>query len=99
MNLRGFIQHAAVASDWAAVGNTFAACAATAKGYADKHFQITIGYYRIPKLRLSMDSIVRETVDLRPFRNIGPRLEAEQMGTKTLVHNYGPKREQTERRG
>lgn len=30
-----------------------------------------------------------KTVGLRPFRTIGPRLESEQLGSKTLVHNYG----------
>ncbi len=89
MNRRGFIQQAAIAGSWAAVGSTVASCATTAKGFADKHFQINMGHYRIPKLRLSMDRIVRETVGLRPFRTIGPRLESEQLGSKTLVHNYG----------
>ncbi|GHB79483.1 D-amino-acid oxidase [Persicitalea jodogahamensis] len=36
-----------------------------------------------------MDRIVKETVGLRPFRPSGPRVEAEQMGNKLIVHNYG----------
>ncbi len=36
-----------------------------------------------------MDRIVKETVGLRPFRASGPRLDVEQLGNKTLVHNYG----------
>jgi glycine/D-amino acid oxidase-like deaminating enzyme len=33
--------------------------------------------------------ISRITVCLRPFRAAGPRLEAERIGDKTIVHNYG----------
>ncbi|GAB3163755.1 FAD-dependent oxidoreductase [Telluribacter humicola] len=36
-----------------------------------------------------MDRIVKETVGLRPFRASGPRLDTEQLGNKTIVHNYG----------
>jgi D-amino-acid oxidase len=36
-----------------------------------------------------MDRIVKETVGLRPFRASGPRLDVEQLGSKTIVHNYG----------
>lgn len=36
-----------------------------------------------------MDRIVKETVGLRPFRASGPRIESQQLGSKTLVHNYG----------
>lgn len=32
---------------------------------------------------------MRVTVCLRPFRAAGPRLEAERLGEKLLVHNYG----------
>lgn len=68
---------------------TGATAACTRQGYADKHFNISMGKYRIPKLRLSMDRIVKETVGLRPFRASGPRLDCETLGSKTIVHNYG----------
>jgi glycine/D-amino acid oxidase-like deaminating enzyme len=47
-----------------------------------------------PKLQLlpvraSTDRITRITVCTRPFRAQGPRLDAEQIGSKFIVHNYG----------
>jgi len=43
----------------------------------------------IPVIRARADRIDRVTVCLRPFRAAGPRLEVEQVGRKTVVHNYG----------
>ena len=40
-------------------------------------------------LRASTDRITRITVCTRPFRAQGPRIEVEQVGQKTVVHNYG----------
>jgi hypothetical protein len=40
-------------------------------------------------LRASTDRITRITVCTRPFRAQGPRLDVEQIGQKTIVHNYG----------
>ncbi|RYC69113.1 FAD-dependent oxidoreductase [Spirosoma sordidisoli] len=45
--------------------------------------------FQVPRLRLSRDRIVKETVGLRPFRASGPRIEKEMLGNKTIVHNYG----------
>ncbi len=36
-----------------------------------------------------LERITRVTVCLRPFRAMGPRIEAEAFGDKRLVHNYG----------
>jgi D-amino-acid oxidase len=47
---------------------------------------------RIPTLmpvRAELDRIFRVTVCLRPFRAAGPRLDAERVGEKLVVHNYG----------
>jgi len=35
------------------------------------------------------DRIIQMNVCTRPFRAMGPRLELERLGRKTLVHNYG----------
>jgi len=43
----------------------------------------------LPLMRLSSDRIVRITVCSRPFRPAGPRIEAETVGDKRVVHNYG----------
>jgi hypothetical protein len=40
-------------------------------------------------LRASTDRITQITVCTRPFRAQGPRLDVEQLGQKTIVHNYG----------
>lgn len=88
MNRRNFFQKAVPAS--LALGAVAASCAPkTQLTYPDKHYHISRGYHQIPKLRLSMDRIVKETVGLRPFRPSGPRIESEQLGSKTIVHNYG----------
>jgi glycine/D-amino acid oxidase-like deaminating enzyme len=38
---------------------------------------------------LSDDQVVRCVAGIRPFRRSGPRLEREELGGKTVVHNYG----------
>ncbi len=40
-------------------------------------------------IRASSDRIVALTVCLRPFRPQGPRIEAERVGRRTLIHCYG----------
>ena len=40
-------------------------------------------------IHASMDRVTRTIVGLRPFRKPGPRLETVQVGSKTVVHNYG----------
>src|SRR5437667_11317005 len=45
--------------------------------------------YRLARVRVSPDRIIREVVGLRPYRRSGFRVEAESLGDKTLVHNYG----------
>jgi glycine/D-amino acid oxidase-like deaminating enzyme len=44
---------------------------------------------QLTPIRASTDRITRITVCTRPFRAAGPRLDAEQVGTKFVVHNYG----------
>jgi D-amino-acid oxidase len=49
-------------------------------------------YDAVPKLapiRADDDRLFRITVCLRPFRAQGPRIEAERLGDKLVVHNYG----------
>src|SRR5258706_8350851 len=40
-------------------------------------------------VKVSRDRIIREVVGLRPFRPGGFKVEAERLGEKLLVHNYG----------
>ncbi len=44
---------------------------------------------QLPALHAGIDRITRITVCTRPFRAQGPRLDVEQIGPKTIVHNYG----------
>ena len=44
---------------------------------------------QLARLHASTDRITVITVCTRPFRAQGPRLEVEQIGQKTVVHNYG----------
>jgi glycine/D-amino acid oxidase-like deaminating enzyme len=44
---------------------------------------------QLARLRASTDRITVITVCTRPFRAQGPRLDVEQIGQKTIVHNYG----------
>ncbi len=44
---------------------------------------------RLAPLRAATDRITHITVCTRPFRAQGPRIEAERIGQKTVVHNYG----------
>ena len=43
----------------------------------------------LARLRATPDMITRITVCTRPFRAQGPRIEVEQIGSSTIVHNYG----------
>ena len=40
-------------------------------------------------VKVSRDRVIREVVGLRPYRPEGFRVEAERIGEKLLVHNYG----------
>jgi glycine/D-amino acid oxidase-like deaminating enzyme len=44
---------------------------------------------QLAPVRASTDRITAITVCTRPFRAQGPRLDVEQVGQKTVVHNYG----------
>jgi hypothetical protein len=44
---------------------------------------------KLPKLNISLDRVIKETVGLRPFRRNGFRVEKEMLGQKTIIHNYG----------
>ena len=44
---------------------------------------------QLTPIHASADRITNITVCTRPFRAQGPRIEAEQVGQKTVIHNYG----------
>jgi hypothetical protein len=43
----------------------------------------------LPPIRADEDRLFKITVCTRPFRAQGPRIEAEKVGDKLVVHNYG----------
>lgn len=57
--------------------------------FVDKNFIDGDKLSRFPKLNVSADRVIKETVGLRPFRKRGFRIEKESLGTKTIIHNYG----------
>src|ERR1700677_44662 len=52
-------------------------------------FTTALNPISLPPVRLSVDRIIKITVCTRPFRAQGPRLDVEEIGEKTVVHNYG----------
>jgi glycine/D-amino acid oxidase-like deaminating enzyme len=40
-------------------------------------------------VKVSRDRVIREVVGLRPYRDEGFVVEAQRLGNKTLIHNYG----------
>jgi glycine/D-amino acid oxidase-like deaminating enzyme len=57
--------------------------------FIDRNLIASNKFRKFPKLEVSYDRVVKETVGLRPFRKNGFRLEKEELGSKTIVHNYG----------
>jgi glycine/D-amino acid oxidase-like deaminating enzyme len=55
----------------------------------DKRIAVPATPLQLPPLHAATDRITRITVCTRPFRAEGPRLDVEQIGSKTIVHNYG----------
>jgi glycine/D-amino acid oxidase-like deaminating enzyme len=49
----------------------------------------TAGYLDLAPIRARPDRLFDITCCLRPFRAQGPRLDVEQVGDTTVVHNYG----------
>ncbi len=43
----------------------------------------------LPPYRMSVDRIIDVKCCIRPFRPMGPRIEAEQVGDALVIHNYG----------
>jgi D-amino-acid oxidase len=77
INRRSFLRGALATS----AALTLARSGALAAGFnADRHFA---------PVKVSRDRIIREVVGLRPYRPGGFVVEAERLGEKLLVHNYG----------
>jgi len=64
-----------------------ASCASTNKLALSEKYAVS----GVPFIKPSFTTnrVIKETVGLRPFRTLGPRLETEKLDQKTIVHNYG----------
>lgn len=83
MKRRDFFINAALGS--AAISSQLlTSCATGPILYGDKNYNINRGYQFIPKLKLSKDRIIKETVGLRPFRASGPELKSKCWAIKLL---------------
>ena len=91
MNRRKFLQGTSAFAGMSAMGLT---------GCAPKNTKMAVAaaapllplydeYTPLVPIRAHTDRIFRITVCLRPFRAAGPRRDLEQIGDKTIVHNYG----------
>ena len=76
---RSFLQGAVTATGFALAAGT-PAFKTIAQTGAARHFA---------PVQVSRDRIIREIVGLRPFRSEGYVVEAQRIGNKLLVHNYG----------
>ncbi len=81
---RDFIKKITVA----AVGTGLMAGGPAAVASSATNFHI-FSRVKLPKVKVSPSRVIKETVGLRPFRKTGPRIEKQELGSKTIVHNYG----------
>lgn len=72
-----------------AAAGGLASCSKQSLKYGDRNFNFNQQAFLFPKLKVSHDRVIRETVGLRPFRKTGFRLEKEMLDQKTIIHNYG----------
>src|SRR5438045_8105444 len=80
INRRVFLRSALSASAFLATARTARPLAFAAGQNAERHFA---------PVKVSRDRIIREVVGLRPYRSEGFVVDAERVGEKLLVHNYG----------
>src|SRR5438045_7246723 len=80
INRRVFLRSALAASTFLATARTARPLAFAAGQNAQRHFA---------PVKVSRDRIIREVVGLRPYRAEGFVVDAERVGQKLLVHNYG----------
>ncbi|MEM6413736.1 MAG: FAD-dependent oxidoreductase [Pseudomonadota bacterium] len=72
------------------LGATVAGCVNTGRiGQLPNFSSRAYGFDALKPLDVSAGNLIKITVCTRPFRPAGPRLEAETVGKKTIIHNYG----------
>lgn len=89
-NRRNFIKASSILGAGLVTGIA-AACSSpkASQKFMDRNLIASNKFRQFPKLDISVDRVVKETVGLRPFRKNGFRVEREELDSKTIVHNYG----------
>lgn len=77
---RGFLRGAVATSALLMATRSFPSLAFATALDAERHFA---------RVKVARNRVIRTVVGLRPFRSEGFVLEAERLGPKLLVHNYG----------
>ena len=77
---RGFLRGAIATSALLMAGRSLPSGALAAALDAERHFA---------RVKVARNRVIRTIVGLRPFRSEGFLIEAERLGSKLLVHNYG----------
>src|SRR5438105_6067022 len=80
INRRVFVRSALWASAFIASARTALPLAFAAGHNAERHFA---------PVKVSRDRVIREVVGLRPYRAEGFVVDAQRLGNKLIVHNYG----------
>lgn len=80
INRRGFLRGAVTTSALLMTARSLPAGAFAAALEAQRHFAL---------VKVARNRVIRTVVGLRPFRSEGFRIEAERLGQKLLMHNYG----------
>ncbi len=81
---RAFLRRSAALGALGVLGG----CATTGQGSQPQRRAFAAAPPLAP-IRARADRVMNMTVCLRPFRAAGPRIEAEAVGDKLVVHNYG----------
>jgi glycine/D-amino acid oxidase-like deaminating enzyme len=89
MQRRTFLKDAAATASLLALAGCAARKPITAAQNAPQPLPFYDALPPIVPIRAHADRLFRITVCLRPFRAAGPRLDAERVGDKLVVHNYG----------
>ena len=80
INRRLFLRGALAASTFLVTARTAQPLAFAAEHNVDRYFA---------PVKVSRDRVIREVVGLRPYRSEGYVVEAERVGEKLFIHNYG----------
>ncbi|BFM05653.1 FAD-dependent oxidoreductase [Halioxenophilus aromaticivorans] len=89
MERRQFIRAASAMAGSLALGGCATAATKPTPLSNPQQSPLSVKVPPLPMIDARVDRIVAMNVCTRPFRAMGPRIEAEKMAAKTVVHNYG----------